>query len=92
MTLTIEIPDSLASCWPPDCADRSRTVLEDFAVESYRNGRFSAHQVGELLGHASRWETEAFLAAHEAWPATTAAELDAGLEHLDRFLAGVSEP
>ena len=61
----------------------ARTVLEDFAVESYRQGRLTAFQVRQLLGHDSRWETEEFLSTREAWPATTVEELKAGLHHLE---------
>ena len=71
MIVTLEIPDALASCWPQGEKGIARTVLEDFAVESYRQGRLSCFQVGQLLGYDSRWETEEFLASHDAWPAIT---------------------
>lgn len=85
MTVTIEIPDSLATCWQRQDGDLARTVLEDFAVKSYRQGRLSLAQVRQLLGHASRWETEAFLSDHEAWPGTTVEDFDAGLAHLQKM-------
>ena len=50
-------------------------VLDGFAVEAYRQGLLSASKVGVLMGLSSRWETEDFLAAHEAWPGTTAAQV-----------------
>lgn len=83
MTVTLEIPDHLAECWPQGSDGMARMVLEDFAVESYRQGRLSAFQVRQLLGHGSRWETETFLSLHDAWPATTVADLDLGLSHLE---------
>ncbi len=83
MVLTIEIPDDLADCWPQGGRDMARTVLEDFAVESYRQRRLTTFQIRQMLGHGSRWETEAFLSAHDAWPHTTVEELDAGLLHLE---------
>ena len=74
MTLTLEIPESLASAWAEDHGDTARAILEDSAVEAYRQGRLSAFQIRQLLGHASRWDTEDFLSAHGAWPGTTEEE------------------
>ena len=86
MTLTIEIPDHLASCWPEGGDGMARTVLEDFAVESYRQGRLSAFQVRQLLGHESRWETEEFLSSHDAWPDLTVQEMLADGRALNALL------
>ncbi len=86
MTLTIEIPDHLASCWPEGGDGMARTVLEDFAVESYRQGRLSAFQVRQLLGHESRWETEEFLSSHDAWPELTVQEMLADGRALNALL------
>lgn len=49
---------------------------------AYRQGRISVAQVRTLLGHESRWQTENFLAAHEAWPGTTAEEALGDLDSL----------
>jgi len=75
MTLTLNIPEPLLRRLEASCTDLPRAVLESFAVESYRSGTLSSAEVGELLGHLSRWETENFLAAHEAWPAPTLDEV-----------------
>ena len=42
MTLTLEIPESLASAWAEDRDGMARAILEDYAVEAYRQGRLSA--------------------------------------------------
>jgi hypothetical protein len=67
MNVAIEIPESvsaqLRSCWP----DVPRRVLEAVAAEAYRCGALTAHQVGELLGHGSRWQTELFLQRVQAY-------------------------
>lgn len=86
MTFTIEIPDHLAACWPQGRDRMARMVLEDFAVESYRQGRLSAFQVRQLLGHESRWETEEFLSSHDAWPELTAEEVLADGRALNALL------
>jgi hypothetical protein len=75
MEITFTIPDELATGLAEDSVDLGRLALESVAVEGYRSGRLSAFQVRQLLGHGSRWETEDFLAAHEVWPGTTAADL-----------------
>ncbi len=41
-------------------------VLEDAAVEAYRQGKLTAMQVRVLLGHESRRETQEVLASHDA--------------------------
>ena len=75
MTLHLEIPDGLAAQLDVPEGGLGRAVLEGFAVEAFRGGRLSAFQVRSLLGHGSRWETQAFLSAHEAWPGLTADEV-----------------
>ena len=76
MTLTVEIPDVAAPALRESFGEMSRAMIESFAVEGYRSGRISAFTVGQLLGHGSRWETQDFLAEHNAWPGQTVAELD----------------
>ena len=68
MTVILEIPDDFGAGGPQGGDGMARTVLEDFAVEAYRQGRLTAFEVRQLPGHESRWETEEFLSAREAWP------------------------
>jgi hypothetical protein len=89
MQVILEIPDDVASTLPS--SDRSpgglsATVLEYFAVEAYRQTRLSSAQVGRLLGHSSRWETEDFLSSHDAWPGLTAEEAAEDARTLSDFL------
>lgn len=46
--------------------DLPRKALEALALEAYRDGHFSARQVGELLG-LDFWRAEAFLREHWAY-------------------------
>ena len=85
MTLTIQIPDRVAALLQSAWDDLPSATLESLAVEGYRSGRLSCGQVGEMLGHATRWESEDFLAAHGAWPGTTVGELESDLATLDRL-------
>jgi hypothetical protein len=86
MTLTLEIPDSIAPAWKSEGEDVARAILEDSAVEAYRQGRLSAFQIRQLLGHASRWETEDFLSAHGAWPGLTEDEAREDSRRLSELL------
>ena len=82
MTLSLHIPDALTPTLQAACGELSRAVIEGFAVEAYRQGQISTAEVGALLGHASRWDTQSFLAVHDAWPGTTAEEALGDLQTL----------
>jgi hypothetical protein len=82
VTVTAHIPDHLSKTLADACGDLNKAVLEGFAVEAYRQGKISCAEVGELLGHASRWETMDFLEAHQAFPGTTVEEVRSDLETL----------
>lgn len=75
MIVTLTIPDVLAPVLSRVQPSLQRAILEGFAVEGYRQGTLSAAEVRVLLGHDSRWETEDFLSAHQAWPGTTAEQV-----------------
>ena len=73
MTLTLTLPDDLPPAVLPQ--DTPRAFLEAFALEGYRSHRLTAHHVRQLLGHASRQETEQFLSRHEALPGLSAEDV-----------------
>lgn len=79
MTVNIEIPDAVCNSLRSAGADIGRTVIEGFAADAYRSGALSCAEVRVVLGHGSRWETESFLANHQAWPAPTEEEVAADL-------------
>ena len=76
MTITLNIPELVRRRLEATTTDLPRTILEGFAADAYRTGTLSRAEIGALLGHPSRWETEAFLADHDAWPAPTLAEIN----------------
>ena len=86
-TITLQLPDRVAAWLENAWEDLPLATLRSLAVEGYRSGRLSCAQVSEMLGHDSRWETEEFLAAHDAWPGTTVEELQSDLATLDRMRA-----
>jgi len=67
MNVAIEIPENVSAPLRLRWKDVPRRVLEAVAAEAYRSGALTAHQVGELLGHGSRWETESFLKRVTRW-------------------------
>lgn len=76
MTLSLTIPDALTSTLVPAQAALPKVLRDGFAVEAYRQGMLSAAEIRVLMGHESRWETEDFLASHDAWPGTTVADVE----------------
>lgn len=76
MQVVLNIPDVIARQLTPDLdtAGIGRVIVENMAAQAYRSGILSSHEVSVLLGHESRWETEDFLAAQDAWPGLTAEE------------------
>jgi hypothetical protein len=72
--------------FPLRCRRSGRTFHAAFsnavAAEAYRTGALTAHQAGQLLGHTSRWETEAFLKRMQAYLHYSDADLARDLENL----------
>jgi hypothetical protein len=64
MKVIVHIPDSSAADLPGTDKDLSRKLLEAYAVEHYRSGELTAHQVKELLGLDTDLEVDGFLKAH----------------------------
>jgi hypothetical protein len=62
MQITVQLPDDLARHPNP-----AREALEAFAIEGYRSGVLSAHQIRLLLGFETGCELDAFLKEHEVW-------------------------
>lgn len=85
MTLTLQIPDRAAATLRNAWDDLPQATRESLAVEGYRSGKLSCAEVGDLLGHSSRWESEDFLAAHGVWPGATVEDLQSDLATLDRL-------
>jgi hypothetical protein len=67
MTITLEIPDELASRIIAQGSDPSRQALEDMALTAYRNHRITGHQLRQLPGISSRLELDDFLLQRQVW-------------------------
>lgn len=84
MQVTLELPDESARQWgdTPDAV--GRRVLEDAAIERYREGRLSHRQVGNLLG-LDYWQTESFLQQRGVPQNYSTADLDADRATLEKI-------
>jgi hypothetical protein len=85
MTITLEVPEQAEAALRGAWSDLPKAALESMAVEGYRTGKLSCAEVGTMLGHSARWESEDFLSAHRAWPGTTVEELESDLRTIDRL-------
>jgi len=61
MEIAIQLPDDFARRLQMQWGDLSQRTLEAIAIEAYREEMLTAAEVGKLLGHTSRWQTEKFL-------------------------------
>ncbi len=85
MEITLRIPDDLArSLSGGDSDDLPRQALEALAIDGYRRGSLSQHQVGRLLS-LSRIATEDFLARHLDLYNYDPSELDREAQVLERL-------
>ena len=82
MNVAVEIPDEVSASLQSKWRDVPRRVLEATAAEAYRTGALTSHQVGQLLGHTSRWEAEAFLKRVQAYLHYSEADLERDLATL----------
>jgi hypothetical protein len=64
MTVSIDIPDSIAKQMAESGKKLSRTALESLALEGYRNRSLSGGAVRELLGLETSLQVHDFLAEH----------------------------
>ena len=64
----------------------NRNLLESDALEGYRSGRLTAHQVQELLGFETGMDVDAFLKAHDVPLEITLEDLEEGRKSLDALL------
>lgn len=87
MAISINIPkdqeQTLRNAWG---ADLDRAALEALAIEGYRTNRFSAAEVGELLGIKDRWLVNQWLADHKVPLNYSLEDLEADRRTLDRVL------
>ncbi len=75
MNVAFEIPEDVSQRLAERWGDLSRRSLEAVAVDAYRSGVLTEHEVQRMLNLASRWEVEAFLKGAQAHLDYTEADL-----------------
>lgn len=75
-TITVEIPDAIASALAAGKSDLSRSVLEAMALEGYRCEQLTEADLKELLGFDTRMEVHRFLKDHGVFIHYTVEDLD----------------
>lgn len=76
MTITIDIPDELATALANNGSDPSRAVLEAVALEGYRRELLSEAAVRRLLGFETRTQVHGFLKEHGVFMHYTLEDLE----------------
>ncbi|MDZ4754016.1 MAG: UPF0175 family protein [Phycisphaerae bacterium] len=86
MAINIEIPhqqeQALRDAWGGNLDGEAYDAL---VIEGYRSGRFGSATVGKLLQHASRWDTERWLADRGVALNYTLEDLEADRKTLDHL-------
>jgi hypothetical protein len=85
--LTVDLPEEIASRFATTQAELGRCVLEGLALLGFNQGSLTAFEVGRMLGHHSRWETDDFLKSHHARPDHDADEIECELLAAESLLA-----
>jgi hypothetical protein len=61
MDVLLHLPEGIGERLETRREDLPRWATEAWAVEAYKAGALTSFEVGKMLGHSSRWETEDFL-------------------------------
>jgi hypothetical protein len=80
----VKLPDELARQVIPVGSGPARIAVEDMAVEAYRAGRLTEHQLATLLG-MDRYELDGFLKKREVWLDYTEGDLRREVEVGERL-------
>jgi hypothetical protein len=75
MIVTMEIPDDLADDLQVGFQNLNQAALEALAADAYSKELLSLEQVRRMLNLESRWDAEAILSKHSAWPGLSAEEI-----------------
>ncbi len=85
MEYSVIIPDTIAMQLERRSENVSRQFTEALAIQKYRTREYTAFQVGKLLGHTSRWETDAFLKKNHCY-GYTQEDFDKDSKTIDELL------
>jgi len=83
INLPKDLETTLREAWG---SNLDQAALEALAIEGYRSRKFSAAEVGRLLGLHDRWTVNAWLAERHVPLSYSASDVDADREAHDRVL------
>ncbi len=85
VAIQLQLPEDLVAQIRAQSSNLDREVTEAYALELFRQGRITHHQLGEALG-LDRFETDAYLKSRNAFEGSYAmADLEADRRTLDLF-------
>ena len=67
MNVALELPEEVAQRLQSRWGDVPRRALEAIALDGYRSGALTPHQIRLLLNFSTRWEVEEFLSRERAY-------------------------
>jgi len=70
MTVTVEIPESVAASLVPEGVDPARKLLEDTVAQAYRDGKLTTYEVQMALGLPTRMDVDPFLGKYQIYDYT----------------------
>ena len=76
MQVTIEVPDDIADELSREDPEIAHRILEGFAVDAYRQGQLTGHQVRRLLHLETRFDLERLLMRAQVPHQTTDDEVE----------------
>jgi hypothetical protein len=86
LTIKIDLPDDISRILEERWGDLPRHVLETLAIQGYRDGTLSSHQVQHMLGLKSRLSVDAFMKKHGVSLPYDAADLEQDSKNLRTLL------
>ena len=90
LTIKIDLPDDISRILEERWGDLPRHVLETLAIQGYRDGALSTHQVQHMLGLQSRFAVDAFMKEHKVSLPYDAADLERDAESLRKLQSAQS--
>ncbi len=85
MNLIVQIPDDVAQRLAAAGGDLSRRALEALALEEYKLGHLTKHELRRLLGFGTRDALDGFLKAHDVFEHYSLDDLERERRDLQRL-------
>lgn len=87
MEVLLNVPDEIVEKLRESWTDLPAHALETLAAEAYHTGVLTAAEVQRMLGHSSRWETDAVLKRAGAYLHYSVDDLEQDIATLGRLSA-----